>query len=166
MNFLKKIVFNFINLHVSSCILRSKIFKIFGASIGEECKIEQVIVLNYDGGNLGNLILGEKVYIGAGTILDLKSKIQIGNSTKIAAGCNLSTHVDCGKENDISSLYPKREEMITIGSNSWIGLSVTILCGTAIGDGVIVGANSLVNKSIPSHVMVHGSPARVIKQLQ
>jgi acetyltransferase-like isoleucine patch superfamily enzyme len=165
MRILKKLILNFLNLHVSSCILRARLFRLFGSTIGDGSKIEQIILLNYDGSNLGNLILGEKVYIGAGTILDLKNKIKIGDSTKIAAGCNLSTHVDCGKENDISYLYPKREEMITIGSNSWIGLSVTILCGISIGSGVIIGANSLVNKNIPSRVLAHGIPIKIVKQL-
>ena len=165
MRFLKKIVLNFLNLHISSCILRANLFRLFGSKIGKGSKIEQVVLLNYDGDNLGNLIFGEKVYIGAGTILDIKNKIKIGNSTKIAAGCNLSTHVDCGEENTISSLFPKREEMIAIGSNSWIGLSVTILCGISIGEGVIIGAGSLVNKNVPSHVLAHGLPVKIIKQL-
>jgi len=165
MRFLRKIVLNFLILYIPSCIVRAKLYRLFGSKMGEGCKIEQVVLLNYDGGNLGNLILGDKVYIGAGTILDLKSKIKIGSSTKIAAGCNFSTHVDCGQENTISSLFPKREEMITIGSNSWIGLSVTILCGISIGDGVIIGAGSLVNKNLPSHVLAHGLPVKIIKQL-
>lgn len=165
MRFLRKIVLNFLILHIPSCIVRAKLFKLFGSKMGKGCKIEQVVLLNYDGTNLGNLIFGEKVYIGAGTILDIKNKIKIGTSTKIAAGCNLSTHVDCGEENTISSLYPKREEMITIGSNSWIGLSVTILCGTSIGEGVIIGAGSLVNKNIPPYVLAHGLPVEIIKQL-
>jgi acetyltransferase-like isoleucine patch superfamily enzyme len=165
MRFLRKIVLNILILHIPSCIVRAKLLRLFGSKIGKGCKIEQVVLLNYDGGNLENLILGEKVYIGAGTILDIKNKINIGDSTKIAAGCNFSTHVDCGEENSISSLYPKREEMITIGRNSWIGLSVTILCGISIGEGVIVGAGSLVDKDLPSHVLALGLPVKIIKQL-
>lgn len=165
MNLLKRILFNFLNLHISSCILRSKVFKLFGARIGKSVKMEQVTVVNYDGTNMENLVVGDDVYIGAGTILDLKEKITIGTSTKIAAGCNFSTHADCGENNPIYKLYPRKKEAIVIGSHSWIGLNVTILCGTSIGGHSIIGAGSLVNKNLPANVIAFGNPAQVVKAL-
>jgi len=146
--------------------MRAKVLKVFGACIGSDCKIEQVILLNYDGNNLDNLELGQKVYIGAGTILDVKDKLKIGDSTKVAAGCNFSTHIDSGKENYISTLYPKKESAITIGSNCWLGLGVTILCGVKVGSEVVIGAGSLVNKDIPDAVIAYGSPVKVIKNIR
>lgn len=166
MNLIKKFLLNLLLIITPSCILRAKILSLFGASIGSSCKVEQFILLNYDGTNLSNLSLGDRVYIGAGCILDLKEKLEIGNSTKIAAGCNFSTHVDSGAENYISTLYPKKEEPISIGEHCWIGLGVTVLCGVKIGSEVIIGACSLVNRDIPDAVIAMGIPATVVKSIK
>lgn len=52
---------------------------------------------------------------------------------------------------------------VRIGKNVWLGDKVTILPGVTIGDGVVVGANSVITKSIPSYSVVVGNPAHVIK---
>ena len=165
MKWLKKVIFNFLNLHICSSVGRVRLFKLFGAYVGDGTVIEQVSILNYTGTNLNNLWIGDKVYFGMNCILDLKEKLTIGNSTKIAAGCNFSTHVDCGEENPIYSLYPRRKEPIKVGNHCWIGLSAIILCGTVIGDNTIIGAGSLVNKCIPPNVLAFGNPIRVQKDL-
>lgn len=52
---------------------------------------------------------------------------------------------------------------ITIGRGTWIGQNVVILPGVDIGEFVIIGANSVVNRSIPSKSIAVGNPARIIK---
>lgn len=54
---------------------------------------------------------------------------------------------------------------IIIGNNVWIGEKVCILPNVRIGDGAVIGANSVVTKDIPPHSVAAGSPAKVIKQL-
>ena len=54
---------------------------------------------------------------------------------------------------------------VKIGKNVWIGDKASIMPGVKIGDGVIVGANSVVTKDIPSYCLVAGNPARIIKKL-
>lgn len=44
----------------------------------------------------------------------------------------------------------------------WIGARVTLLAGSHIGRGAVVGANTLVNKEIPPYAVVVGSPAKII----
>ena len=51
---------------------------------------------------------------------------------------------------------------VTIGDFVWCGLNVTILPGVNIGDRVIVGAGSVVTKSIPAGSIVAGNPAKII----
>lgn len=55
---------------------------------------------------------------------------------------------------------------IKIGKNCWIGDKATILGGVTIGDNVIVAANSVVTRSVPSNCVVAGIPAKIIKQLE
>lgn len=57
----------------------------------------------------------------------------------------------------------KFEKPITIGNEVWIGCNATIRRGVKIGDGAIVGANSMVNKDVPPYAIVAGCPARIIK---
>lgn len=52
---------------------------------------------------------------------------------------------------------------VKIGNNVWIGDKATILPGVTIGDGVVVGANSVVTKDIPNYCVVAGNPARIVK---
>ena len=52
---------------------------------------------------------------------------------------------------------------VTISENTWIGEGVIILLGVKIGRNLIVGAGSVVTKSIPSGVMAAGNPCIVKK---
>ena len=53
---------------------------------------------------------------------------------------------------------------VRIGNNVWIGDKVAILGNVTIGDGAIIGANSVVTKDIPANAVAVGSPARIILQ--
>ena len=51
-----------------------------------------------------------------------------------------------------------------IGTRVWIGQNATILPGVHIGDGVIIGANSVVGSDISPYSIAVGNPARIIRQ--
>lgn len=55
---------------------------------------------------------------------------------------------------------------ISIGNNVWLGDKVAVLAGVTIGDGSIIGANSVVAKDIPAYCIAAGNPARIIKELK
>lgn len=57
----------------------------------------------------------------------------------------------------------KSKGNIRIGNDVWIGLNVIILSGVEIGDGAVVAAGSVVNKSIPPFAVYGGVPAKFIK---
>ena len=64
---------------------------------------------------------------------------------------------------------PKKEDLpykgdTVIGNDVWIGQNVTFLPGVNVGDGCIIGANSVVASDIPPYSIVVGNPARVIKR--
>lgn len=60
------------------------------------------------------------------------------------------------------NLYSKGPVMI--GNNVWIGDKTTILPGVKIGDGCIIGANSVVTKDIPPYTIAAGNPCKIIKR--
>ena len=51
-----------------------------------------------------------------------------------------------------------------IGNDVWIGQHVTILPGVHIGNGAIIGANSVVTKDVPAYHVAGGNPARIIRK--
>lgn len=63
---------------------------------------------------------------------------------------------------------PDHREYITapvkIGKNVWLGEGCIVMPGVTIGDGAVIGAHSIVNKSIPPASVAVGAPAKVIKK--
>lgn len=55
------------------------------------------------------------------------------------------------------------EVVPTIGNNVWIAAGAVVIGPITIGDDVIIGANSVVTKDIPSHSIVAGNPGKIIK---
>ncbi|TXR54928.1 CatB-related O-acetyltransferase [Reinekea thalattae] len=53
---------------------------------------------------------------------------------------------------------------VVIGHGCWIGDNVTILPGVCIGNGVVIGAGSVVTGDIPSYCIAVGTPAKAIKR--
>ena len=51
-----------------------------------------------------------------------------------------------------------------VGNDVWIGENATILPGVKIGDGAIIGMNSVVTKDVEPYTIVGGNPARVIRK--
>ena len=53
---------------------------------------------------------------------------------------------------------------VIIKKNVWLGEHVSVLMGVTIGEGSIIGANSVVSKDIPAYTIAVGVPAKVIKK--
>lgn len=52
---------------------------------------------------------------------------------------------------------------LLIGNDVWIGKNVTVLGGVEIGDGAVIGANSVVRRDVPPYAIVIGNPAQIVK---
>jgi galactoside O-acetyltransferase len=57
-------------------------------------------------------------------------------------------------------------EPVVIGDKCWIGFGAVILKGVQLGHGVVVGANSVVTRDVPSGSIVAGNPARIVGKIQ
>lgn len=115
-------------------------------------------------GDYGNIYMHENSEIERCCFLLAKDRIEIGENSTLAYGVSIITGADPnGPKNKLSKLYPPLKAPVVIGNDCWIGANATILPGVTIGDCVLVAAGSVVNKDIPSNVLVAGSPA-VIKK--
>jgi len=55
---------------------------------------------------------------------------------------------------------------VYIGNNVWLGSRVMILKGVSIGDNSVIGAMSLVTKSIPANCVATGIPAKIVRSIE
>ncbi|MGE5072408.1 MAG: acyltransferase, partial [Anaerolineae bacterium] len=54
---------------------------------------------------------------------------------------------------------------VTVCADAWVGTGAVLLPGVTIGEGAVVGANSVVTKNVPPYTVVGGVPAKKIKDV-
>jgi acetyltransferase-like isoleucine patch superfamily enzyme len=122
-------------------------------------------------------IIGKHTYINKYCLIDRNTK-SIGNFCSIAYGVKTglgnhptkwaSTHPFAydkkyGFVSNSRAFEEQTKEYCIIGNDVWIGANAIILAGINVGDGAIVGANSLVTKDVAPYSIVAGTPARHIR---
>ena len=111
------------------------------------------------------ITIGSNVGVARDVTLDGRGGIEIGDFTLIGFESVLltSTHNYSNREIPITKqgMYSKP---VRVGKDCWVGARVMVPPGVEIGDGCIIGANSVVTKDIPSYCIAAGVPARVIKE--
>lgn len=122
-------------------------------------------------GSLPVLRIGCHVQINDSVHIGAIEQVVIGDHVLIASRVFISdhNHGTYQVQDDLSSPEippanrPLSSRPVRIGNNVWLGEQVFILPGVTVGDGVIVGANSVVTCDIPSNSIAAGNPARVIR---
>lgn len=110
---------------------------------------------------IGDVSVGENCWIGMFTILDGSGGLTIGNGCTISAGVHIYSH-DNVKATLSGNQLPIERESVSIGNNCYIAPHSVIAKGVTLGNGVLVAAQSFVNRSFPDHAIVAGVPARQI----
>jgi len=105
--------------------------------------------------NVNGLRLGYKTDIGAFTYINAKYGVVIEDEVQIGSHCSIYS---------VSTIDDKSGEIV-LKKNCRIGSHSTILPGITVGENSIIGAHSLINKSIPSNVIAFGVPAKIIKKI-
>lgn len=121
-------------------------------------------------GSKKTLFIGNNCEFGDFTHIVSLKNVSIGDNVLIASKVFISdTNHGIYKGEEISSpnIPPRERDLISdhvrIGNNVWIGENVTILSGSEIGNGCIIGANSVITKKIPDNSIVV-SNNKVIRQ--
>lgn len=108
--------------------------------------------------------VGPKVTINDGCFLTALYGIEIGENTSIGEYTSIR---DYNHAFDSSNKPIKQQGYtgapIHIGCDVWIGRGCIILPGVSIGRGAVVGANSVVTKSLPAFSISVGVPAKVVR---
>lgn len=114
------------------------------------------------------ILIGDNVGFNATSITARSKTIQIGNGTIIGANTQImDTDWHPLWPPETRTTYPGDEHDVgvEIGRNVFIGINVLVLKGVTIGDNSVIGAGSVVSRSIPANVMAAGVPAKVLRKL-
>jgi acetyltransferase-like isoleucine patch superfamily enzyme len=128
-------------------------------AIGPECQLETGVVLAAFGGEVS---LGRNVFLGPYVVIYGHGGVVVGDSCLIAMHCRIlsSNHTVPEMGTDIRS-QPDKLLPTRIGRDVWLGAAVTVLGGVDVGDGCVIGAGSIVTKSMPSGAIAFGAPAEI-----
>lgn len=111
-------------------------------------------------GRATNLQIGRECVIGNRVHLALHDTIVLGNNVVINDGCTLLT----ASHDTDSSQWRQVSAPIVIEDNVWVATNSIILPGVTVGYAAVIGAGSVVTKSVPAYQVVAGNPARLIKK--
>lgn len=106
------------------------------------------------------LTFGKNVFLNQGVRIACTSEVTIGDNALIGDETVILDNDYHGVAGSKAKAAP-----VHIEPDVWLGTRVIVLRGVTIGQGSVVGAGSVVTRSIPPAVFAAGVPARVIKTL-
>ncbi|QFY62016.1 acyltransferase [Rhizobium grahamii] len=142
-------------------------------AIGNDCLIHCRVDFDAPG---GKLTIGDRCFIGASQLV-CHSGISIGDDVIMSWGITVVDHnshaVEWEARKDDVRLWSRCEKdwssvkiaPVTIGDKVWIGFGASILKGVTIGEGAVIGAQSVVTRDVPAYAVVAGNPAVIVRQL-
>jgi acetyltransferase-like isoleucine patch superfamily enzyme len=156
-------------------------------SLGRGVIVDDGCILDAKGDCSDGITMGDGVILGRNTIVSCKNGcIRIDDNANISANCMLisETELSVGKNVLIAGMSYLiaggnhgtlrtdipiiRQPMVQKGGikiedNAWIGAGVVVLDGVTVGHDAVVGAGSVVTRSIPPFAIAAGVPAKVVK---
>lgn len=158
----------------NNVIIRSNV------SIGDSCIIKDNTVVGSEGfgymktdeglehiPQLGYVSIGNNVIIGSNCTIEKPAlgKTVLKDNVKVDDLIQIGHNVEIG-ENTIITTGFKAEGGVKIGSDTFIGMGVVIISSkVSIGNNCLVGAGSVITKSIPDNKMVYGTVTLNIKDV-
>lgn len=112
----------------------------------------------------GSLRIGDKVVFGKDNVVNTYLDIEIGESTLVADWCYIC---DFDHRMDDITLPIKDQGIVKgpvrIGPDTWVAAKVTVLRGTRIGRGCVLGAHAVVRGDVEDYGIAVGAPAKVVR---
>ena len=148
---------------------RAAILREIVGSLGEACYLQGPITFHY----------GRHTSIGKGCFINFNFTVQDDAEVTIGENCNIGPNVTI-----VTPIHPmvasERQRILQadgkarglcyakpvhIGRRCWISANVVVCPGVEIGDDCVIGAGSVVTRSIPAGTFAAGNPCRVIREI-
>jgi acetyltransferase-like isoleucine patch superfamily enzyme len=114
-----------------------------------------------------SFVVGDNVCIGSDFVISCVDSIRIEANVLIADRVFIGDSIHDYHDLNIPIIDQPMKAMgsVLIEEGSFIGINAVILPGVTVGRNAIVGASAVVTKDVPSHTVVAGNPARIVKRI-
>ena len=171
---------------IATLFYRHPLFQARCATIGRNVTIDSLPFIQghvelhigndvYLGGNISvaagrfldrpKLIIKDRAELGWNTSVAVSREVVIEEDARISFDCRISDSDGHRREADLRArnapLDPSDIRPVRICRHAWIGNGAHIMKGVTIGEGAIIGANSVVISDIPPYSIAMGNPAEV-----
>jgi maltose O-acetyltransferase len=123
---------------------RSTMLRLCGYAVGKEVYVGEDLLIIEEPSDQAMVNIGDRVAISPRVTLVISSR---PNFSRIAP------------------YVPVKHGPIILENDVWLGTGVVVLPGITIGEGAVVGANSVVTKDVKPYTIVGGSPAKLIRNV-
>lgn len=106
-----------------------------------------------------HLEIGDHSHLNSGVCLHASQRIVLGPRCLLAEWVMISDFAF----HEIAPDEAPALAPVVIGANVWLGVRTIVLPGVTIGDHTVVGAGSIVSRSLPARCVAAGAPARVLR---
>lgn len=130
--------------HVPMYQLRSAMLRLCGYAVGKDVYVGEDLIIIDEPSDWGMVSIGDRVAISPRVTLVVSSR---PNFSRIAP------------------YVPVKHGPIAVENDAWLGTGVVILPNITIGEGAVVGANSVVTRDVKPYTIVGGSPAKMIRKV-
>ena len=134
---------------------RRFLLRCFGATVGPRAHI-------YAGARIWapwNLVVGADACIADGAEVYNPCLITLGERAVVSQGAYL-----CGASHDYTQwAFPLLAASITVGPHAWVAARAIVHMGVTIGEGAVIGAGSVVTRSMPAWTVCAGVPCHPIR---
>lgn len=111
------------------------------------------------------LVIGDRTGIGGGTLIAVNQEVVIEEDVRISTNCRIYDNDGHPRAADLRArnapLTARDMRPVRIRRGAWIARDCHIMKGVTIGEGAIVGANSVVISDVPAYAIAMGNPAEV-----
>lgn len=135
---------------------RAWLLRLFGARIGRGGLLSPSMRVMQP----WELVLGDFVAVGEGVHFYNFARVEVGSMSVISQDCYLCT----GTHDYTDTRMPLVVRPIKVGGDVWLAAGVFVHPGVEIGSGAVIGAKSVVAKSMPPWMVCAGHPCRPIKE--
>ncbi len=144
-------------------MLKKKLLKLIAKQLpGNGLRIRLLRLCGY--------VIGSQVYIGEDLIIvddldETQVNLSVGDRAAISPRVTFVLHTQ-PNDSRIVPYVNSHKGSVTVEADAWIGTGAVILPNVTIGEGAVVGANSVVTKDVAPYTVVGGVPARKIKEVR
>lgn len=130
---------------------------------GEYLYLDSHVIVGHGGkfSQDSRLHVGKGVMLCAWVKLNTNYAITIGDDVGIGEYVDVWTH---GAYPNVLNGFPSEFGPVSIGSHVWLPAKSTVLANITIGNNVVIGVNSLINKNLPDGCFAAGMPIKIIKE--